>query len=217
MRKFNTTNPLNKIAIASLCLVMITAVGRANLLVNGSFETNPGTNGTGYYDLQPGDTRITGWVVEQGPVDCVGTEFWYAADGLYAMDLNGSPGIGGIKQTFGTTSGQMYSVTFDMAGNPSVQALMTMKVQAAGQATNFSFSTVGHNRTNNMGWVQDSWNFTAVDTLTTLEFLSTFSNSVYEGPAIDAVSVVAVPEPSTMLLTLGGALAVLSLRKRFKQ
>ncbi len=89
-----------------------------------------------------------------------------------------------------------------------------MKVTAAGQSANFSFSTIGHNRINNMGWVQDTWNFTAMDSLTTLQFLSTFNNSAYEGPALDNVSVVVVPEPSTILLVLSGALILLHLRTR---
>ncbi len=57
--------------VAVFALTIATA--NANLLTNGSFESNPGTNGVGYYNLQPGDTRITGWTVYGGPIDCVGT------------------------------------------------------------------------------------------------------------------------------------------------
>ena len=57
----------------------------------------------------------------------------YGCDGKRSLDLNGSPGVGGVAQTFATVPGQTYEVTFCMAGNPSVSAIMTMRVKAAGQ------------------------------------------------------------------------------------
>jgi choice-of-anchor C domain-containing protein len=211
---FIATNVTPRIALVVICVTMMAhGTARANLLTNGSFESGPGTNGLSVDGLQPGDTSITGWVVTRGEIDYAGTDFWSAADGLYALDLNGSPGIGGIEQTFSTVSGQVYSVTFDMAGNPSRQGLMTMAVQAAGQSDSFSFSTVGHDRISDMGWVSKSWLFTAVDPQTTLEFYSTFTASQFEGPALDNVSVVVIPEPSSAPLVLASLVLLGLMRK----
>ena len=48
----------------------------------------------------------------------VGPLHWKAGDGNRAIDLHGSPGFGGIKQTFKTVEGRRYRVSFLMAGSP---------------------------------------------------------------------------------------------------
>jgi len=91
-----------------------------------------------------------------------------------------------------------------------------MTVEAAGQSTNFSFDVTGKTLSN-MGWTPQSWQFTANNTQTTLEFSSLTPNPY--GPALDNVAVVPadtpVPEPGTILgsLILLG-LGTLSRRKK---
>lgn len=215
MKKFTGSNHICKTMLTFVCVVMAATIARANLLTNGSFENGPGVGGLSSNTISAGSTSITGWVVESSDIDQIGSgDFWIAADGVYSLDLNGAHGPGGIEQTFSTVSGQVYSVTFSMAGNPSFQsANMTMQVSAAGQSTNVSFSTIGHTPSN-MGWVTKNWNFAANSNSSTLEFLSTFTASLVEGPALDNVSVVAVPEPRTPLLVLGGIVFLACIRWR---
>lgn len=159
-----------------------------NLLVNGSFEQGPWV-GT-YLPIDSGSTAIDGWVVSRQEIDIV--VYWLAYDGDKSIDLNGSPGRGGIKQTFATNEGTMYRVTFAMAGNPEgMTPIMRMGVSAAGSSTEFSFDIAGKSITD-MGWQTKTWTFVATGQTTTLEFYSLMSPTSWFGPAIDNVSVVAV-------------------------
>ncbi|HVM61703.1 MAG TPA: choice-of-anchor C family protein [Verrucomicrobiae bacterium] len=198
------TTTLTKFAIVCICMSALTSA-RANLLTNGSFES-PG----GYATANPGATWITGWVVINGQIDY--DPGWQAADGLASLDLNGSPGVGGVEQTFATVPSQQYLVTFALAGNPDSQKVYTMSTQAAGQTGNFSFNSTGHTSTS-MGWVTDSWTFTANASSTTLELYSTTTSTPYDGPALDNVIVTAIPEPSTVALLTVGVLPFLGIRK----
>jgi choice-of-anchor C domain-containing protein len=191
----------------------------ANLIVNGSFEDGPEPGDV--IALPDGSDAIVGWEVSGDGIDYVGT-CWVASEGDVSLDLDPSAGFGGIKQTFTTTPGGLYSVTFDMAGNPYRELgdppIKYMGVSAAGQSDDFAFDTTGKSFPSNMGWVTYEWQFTANDTSTTLELFSldTFEDgySGYCGPALDnvSVSVVHTPEPATLsLLGLG---SLLWLRRR---
>src|SRR5712691_2108634 len=89
----------------------------ANLLVNGSFEEGPDPGAQGVTWFNEGATDIKGWTVTRGQISYISTR-WQHADGKRALDLHGSPGFGGIKQTFKTKKDQKYRVTFAMAGSP---------------------------------------------------------------------------------------------------
>jgi choice-of-anchor C domain-containing protein len=188
--------------------LIVTPVQAVNLIQNGSFETGSIDPG-GFTTLGVGSTVITGWTVvgvSPGTIDYIGT-FWQASEGSRSLDLDSA----GIQQTFGTTIGGTYRVTFDLAGNPGASpTIKNMRVSAGGSSADFSFDITGKSNTN-MGWASNSWDFIANSTTTTLEFITlTFSIA---GPALDNVSVVAlsspppspIPEPSTTLglLSLG--------------
>src|SRR5262249_26366804 len=104
-----------------------------HLLVNGSFEEGP--DAKHFISLDKGSTQIKGWTVTRGQIDYVGT-FWKAAHGGRSIDLHGSPGFGGIQQTFATTKGQRYRVTFSLAGTPQ-RGVKRMAVRAAGKKAEF--------------------------------------------------------------------------------
>src|SRR5262249_24519791 len=87
----------------------------SNLLVNGSFEEGPDPGA--FLPVNKDSTDIKGWTVTRGQIDYIGS-FWPAADGKRSLDLHGSPGFGGVSQTFPTVKGQKYRVTFALAGNP---------------------------------------------------------------------------------------------------
>jgi choice-of-anchor C domain-containing protein len=187
------TSKLTGIAVAMLLITTIPA--KANLVVNGSFEQgqNPGS----YTNLPKGSTAITGWRVAVGNIDYIGS-LWVAADGSRSVDLEGSSGTcdlatpncpGGIAQSFATVAGQKYTVKFELAGNfDKGPVIKTVRVSAAGQSQNFSFNTKGHS-SKSMGWVTDTWTFTASGPTTSLEFDSADNPFTGWGPVIDNVSV----------------------------
>jgi choice-of-anchor C domain-containing protein len=163
---------------------------KVNLLVNGSFEEGPDIAGT-FVSLNEGSTAMKGWVVTRGQIDVVSTH-WPAADGKRSLDLHGSPGLGGVKQTFPTTKGQRYRVTFSFAGNPEgAVAEKKMGVSAAGQKEEFTFDTAGK-KLDDLGWVTKKWEFKADGKETTLEFYTLMTDDVNCGPALDNVSVLEI-------------------------
>jgi choice-of-anchor C domain-containing protein len=164
-----------------------------NLLVNGSFEEGPEIGADGFLPLDPDSKAIKGWVVTRGQIDYI-SSYWTAADGKRSLDLHGSPGYGGIKQTFATKKGQKYRVTFSLAGNVDGDvAEKKLGVKAAGAEAKFTFDASGKSRSD-MGWSTQVWDFTASDKETTLEFFTLMDTDASCGPALDNVSVVAAEE-----------------------
>jgi len=160
---------------------------RPNLVVNGSFEEGPEGLGN-WLALQLGDKAIKGWEVTRASIDLVGNH-WPAAEGKRSLDLHGSPGLGGIKQTIATVPNTRYKVTFSMAGNPEgTVAKKKMAVAAAGDTGEFEFDATGKTRAA-LGWVKKSWQFTATEKETTLEFYTLMKEDTSCGPALDNVSV----------------------------
>ena len=162
-----------------------------NLIQNGSFESGANIpNNPGYLTLSPGSTAINNWTVIKGGIDYYGTG-WVASDGRRSLDLNGTPGVGGVSQQFATTPGQTYHVRFDMAGHYS-GLLQTMGVRAAKQSQNFTFQSGTDPQ--HLGWKPLDWDFTAKETHTTLEFYSLQTGYPFGGPAIDNVRVAMVDQ-----------------------
>lgn len=153
--------------------------------VNPSFERGPPV-GT-YLTLDSGSVAISGWRVSRGEIDV--TVYWESYDGNRSLDLNGwMPG--GIEQTIRTVPGGQYQVTFAMAGNPSGPPTMkVMGVSAGNQSSVFAFDVTGRT-IRAMGWTLRSWTFTAIDTVSTVEFFSLDPTGSIYGPALDKVSIV---------------------------
>jgi len=186
--------PLLSVALALLAAPSLGApipkpIKRDNLLVNGSFEDGPANIGR-FVSLNAGSKEIKGWVVTRAQIDLVESH-WEAADGKRSIDLHGSPGKGGISQTFGTKVGRTYVVTFSFAGNPEgAIEPKVLGVSAAGKETSFTFDVKGKT-VKDLGWVKKTWKFKAVKDKTTLEFY-TLTKGADEscGPVIDNVVVV---------------------------
>jgi choice-of-anchor C domain-containing protein len=197
------------VAVAATFALASTAANAA-AFQNGSFETNT-LNATqlnqalvspGFTTLGAGDTSITGWTVGGNTIDYIGT-YWTPADGTYSLDMSGdSPGS--ISQTFDTVSGQTYNVGFDLAGNPAGPPIVkTMDVDVGGAPTPFTFDTTGATLSN-MGWRNLVYTFTASGASTTLTFTSLDTPGTAYGPALDNVSLTAVPEPATWAMMILG-------------
>ncbi|MBN1256634.1 MAG: choice-of-anchor C family protein [Planctomycetes bacterium] len=207
-----------KYLVIIVCLIVtFTVTAEANLVLNGSFESGPELiDSLGYWqNVYPPSTAIDNWTVINNSVNYKGP-YWEASDGIYSLDLNGEEGPGGVEQAFATVIGAEYSVTFDMAGNPSTHvdnytSIKWMTVAAAGDSADFWFDITG--KTNAaMGYEGHTWSFTATGTLTTLQFYSTDPTDRW-GPVLDNVVVVAIPEPVTTAL-LGASVLALLLKKR---
>jgi choice-of-anchor C domain-containing protein len=208
---------MKKLILFTMVFTFLATPVRADLCQNGSFESGV-TLTTSFLELNAGDsTSITNWTVIGGGVRAIDyiNGYWVASAGVRSLDLNGRPGPGGVEQGISTTIGDPYLVTFDMAGNPDGgPTIKTMQVSAIGASTqsqNFSFDITGHTKTN-MGWTAMQWTFVADASNTTLRFMSTVTDTVGWGPALDNVSVVPVPA-AVLLGMLGLSVAGVKLRK----
>jgi choice-of-anchor C domain-containing protein len=154
---------------------------------NGSFED--GTFTADPFDtLVPGDTRLTGWTVESGSVDWIGS-YWQASAGSRSIDLTGV-NAGAISQTLTTTIGNTYVVTFDLSGNPAGPPITkTLTVSATGGPTaGYAFDTgAAGNTLTDMKWAPQTYSFLATSTSSVVTFTSTTDG--FWGPALDNVAV----------------------------
>ncbi|WP_293701145.1 MULTISPECIES: choice-of-anchor C family PEP-CTERM protein [unclassified Sphingopyxis] len=198
-------------AVAAVALVPASA--SAATLVNGSFENGTLTNPSFATVAGGNSTSINGWVVTGNSVDYIGS-YWSAQQGSRSIDLNGN-GQGGIQQTFDTVVGQLYNISFWLAGNTDGNpTTKSVRVGAGNVSSVFTFDTTGFSAPNNMGWKNYNFQFTAgPGTSTTLSFASLDTGSF--GASLDNVSVSAVPEPATWaMMMLGIGLIGGAMRRR---
>ncbi len=177
-------------------------------IVNGSFElgTDPGA---GFTTQAAGSNAITGWTVGGFGVDYIGT-YWQASDGVRSIDLS-ALSAGSLSQTFATTIGTDYTVTFDLSGNPDAGTGTKLALTSiSGSLPQLStYEVLASNSRENMNWQTYSYTFTAFAANSTLTF-SSFEYNPF-GPALDNVSILegdgagaTVPEPATWGMMLAG-------------
>jgi hypothetical protein len=228
----------------TLCgiLFLISPITNANIIDDthgvgaGSFELGIFVNGSGstpffvnagYMGLAPGATTITGWTVG-GPgdgidwlIDGPGNVFTFNAnDGIHSVDLQHLT-ASSISTVIPTVTGGVYELSFFAASVVSYDNTGTV---SAGSLINQSFTVAGPYSTTfeNQTFQQFSYSFSAIDTLTTIQFTGTdpISAQLQYGPVIDSVSVTltnAVPLPPTMFLFGSGILALAGVIRRKKQ
>lgn len=211
------------VVVASISMLLMGSMVHAAPFTNGSFETyTPSDFSEPFITLNSVNTGIAGWTVPSGNIDYIGN-LWAAQEGNRSLDLNGSNALGTIEQTFDTTAGHQYEVTFYLAGNYILSpAIKTLNVGATGAAVQgYAFDSTGHSA-GAMGWVQETYSFTASSSTTTLSFMSTTTNPVGQssfGPALDNVSVkdlgVPVPEPTTLFFLALGLVGLAGKQRRF--
>ena len=185
------------IAAGFAAALIAPAFGQTNLVSNGSFESTSFAGDA--VAVRSGET-LGAWTVTSGTVDLIGT-MWTASSGRYSVDMAGISN-GAISQIIGTTAGQTYDLSFDMASNPGGPAIKTFRVDVGTDQATFQFDSTGHNESN-MGWTTRSLSFVASGP-TTLTFTSQAADG-FHGIALDNVAVVAsVPEPETYAMLLAG-------------
>jgi hypothetical protein len=175
-----------------------TPAAPANLLVNGSFELGDfegqdsmkikpegGEVGGESMRLLPGNTYLAGWQVVGSPgldVTWIGPANPYgvsAADGSFFLDLSGfhdAAPYGGVSQSFPTTIGQIYSLSFEVGGHTGFDpaALPSVAVAITGNSnTVCSVSSKGSNL-----WQLFKLTFNASATNTTLTFTGANTNNL---------------------------------------
>lgn len=215
---------------AILCSLAFATLAQANLITNGSFEIPVVTSSSEFRTIVPGsEPSGFGWQITKGNVDTVirGPIFASTAfDGLQFLDLDGTV-PGGIAQSFVTTPGNPYVLTFAYANNPHPEAGAT--VPAHGTVSIFDTAstsdlitplllTHGSSTVVAPDWITSgAITFVAQGINTTLAFTSN-DPSGSGGIFLDAVSVNGtpqVPEPATFVLMSIG-LAGMCFGKRRK-
>jgi choice-of-anchor C domain-containing protein len=172
-----------------------------NLLVNGSFDEGVALNGSGTVQLKDGSTDIAGWKVNNDVL--IMGDGWENAHGSRSILLQGGKQRGGVEQTFETTKGQRYKVTFSLSANPNnggwppEMRTTRIEVTAAGTSQTFTFDCTDKTPLD-MGWVAKEWEFKAMDAKTTLAFsVVDAKNNAWYGPALDNVRVVVLGGKTT--------------------
>lgn len=202
-----------------------------NLLVNGSFEEGAFVN-QGNQTMSPavGSSVITGWSVITDATAWInaGNPFGLtASDGNRFLDLTnysaGAP-FAGVSQTFATTAGATYTLSFDLGGSNAWGRPDALIASAAGTSVSFTTGPASTMTPNN-DWYRESMTFTATGATTTL----TLQGSVgFNYIGLDNVAVAlssspggvtpdpvpAIPEPSTWALMLAGLAAVGGMARR---
>lgn len=176
-------------------------------IASGSFDDS-------IYVLNNGSTAVDGWLaVSATPgatTDWVHSQNYAASDGVRSMDLNGTPGPGGVAQFVEVTPGGRYLLEFDLAGNPRgledpdgegslvppTSFDVTIEVDADGATREFSFTVAGQTPSD-PGWERQSWELNTFDSELLLQLLSTTAplypgELIDFGPIVDNVSLVQV-------------------------
>jgi hypothetical protein len=185
--------------------------------------------------LASGSTVIPGWTTTNGTFTAwiQNGNPWNisASDSSFFLDFTGysdSVTYGGVTQSFATTIGTQYTLTFDLGygGNSGAFAGPTsVNVSVGGAATTF---TSGSGTPNPAVWNHETYNFTATSTTTLLSIIGhSTAGGEYIGldnADVELATVNSVPEPATFgfvgaallgLATFKG-LATLKLRRRKK-
>jgi choice-of-anchor C domain-containing protein len=195
---------LRAASMIGLAALAGSAMGQS--VINHSYEVGPNT-GTGWTRIHTGQTTLSGWLVDRGNIDHVGTQ-WQAAEGNKSIDLNGNR-HGRIMQVLETTPGMEYVVNFSLSGNWGGVANKRLRVTAGAFTELYSVNTAGFSG-QNMNWRDETFSFVATREQTAIRFASQTYGSF--GVALDNINVSMVPAPASAMALVG--LAALRRRRR---
>jgi hypothetical protein len=202
----------------------------ADSIVNGSFES-PVVPAGNFTNFASGSTGITGWTVigAAGGVSIVSGTFsqngisFPAEAGTQWLDLtgDGTNSNEGVQQTFATTAGTQYTVSFWVGNvfNPNGIFGTTSTVDILLGGAPLLTATNANTTTGTQTWDQFTTTFTATGSTSTLAFINGDPGSDNSN-GLDNVSVnptggpSPVPEPSTLLLLGSGSLAFFRMARK---
>ena len=187
-------------------------------------EISSGSAPTGFdWIVTSGTVEVT----EQGYVDPANQVFAGSAyEGSQWLDLDGiSPGT--ISQSFATTPGTLYALSFAYANNPfqnnssdSGNPSATIHVVDTATMGQLATLSISHSTStaDDFNWtLSGPLVFAASGVSSTLVFASNDAAASDQGIFLDAIAVNSVPEPSSLAMLLIGAVAavgVASCRQR---
>jgi choice-of-anchor C domain-containing protein len=233
MKQYPMTSKLIQ-SVALLALAFgVTGPAYADLVQNGTFSgTIGGPSAPAFQTFFAGSTFSAGnaWTVINGPastansstgsIDWIGTYWMPPAPGQHSVDLDGTPGPGGIEQTLMTTAGDYYKVTFEFSGNPdggsNIKTLLVSAGNVVDQTYTWNVAAEG-NTDSNMKWQSESFIFQATSSSTVLSFVSGDTNPGSDnGPAVADISANLTPEPSFYGILAIGVLGLFYALRRSK-
>jgi len=205
------------------------STAHANLIQYGGFNGAPVPSGKVIENVSSGNsTTIVDWTVI-GTGSTVGwvlnNYFTPAAAGQESILFNGATSTG-VDQSFATTKGTEYVVTFYVSGYPGSTITDKGQVTAGSSpAGTFTYTpiTTGSNKNSatNMNWQLESYTFTAGAGSTTLLSFNTMQAG---GPAsglvlgnVNVTPAAVAPLPPALLLFAPGLLGLVGIRKKLKK
>lgn len=205
-----------------LLTIVFTPLAKAGLIINGGFEDNAVANGSWKWFTS---SQVNGW-------NGSNIEIWnnlnnfksYQGNQHAELNAHGSKGKFSIFQTFATSLGSQYNVSFAYAARKSLAEAFTFDI--LNQAGNVIFSQIMDKHTVK-NWSLFNTKFSADSAFTTIRF-TTLNSGTY-GNFLDDVKVSrvislgsvagpiakpnSVSEPSTLLVMLIAAAALLLSRR----
>ncbi len=162
----------------------------------------------------PGDTFVTGWTTALGYDGTYTGSVQYIRDqghdpGGNSVELGYYFGTNAIEQTFTTVPDQWYLVSFWLATNAYNGPSAQLRVLAGGMWEDFQ-APAGSGDSSEMGWEPHSFAFPSESDGTTTLWFGNLAGIA----AIDAITIVAVPETRTFCLLGIGTLTFILLRRK---
>lgn len=210
--------PFRLIAIAALALASFASSGAraSNLLINGDFESSPviGSIPVGWTALS---TSVAGNVqLLQGSsyIPCCGVSGSAGALANYfvsfgAGDTSNAGGV--LAQSFGTTAGSSYNVSFDLGalGSSASQTFQIELINVSDSATltTQTFTVSGNNNLDTT-FAPFGFSFSASGSSTEIAFQDLSPTASIDGILDNASVTAAVPEPATWAMMILGFLSV---------
>ena len=175
-------------------LVGFTSLATAqNLIQNGNFAT--------------GDFSL--WSTSGGSFSVVSSSFGINPPNV-GDKIAQADGDDTLSQTFGTTMGESYELSFKSANSRGPNTQGGVYIQGLINGATLFTDTAD---LSNTSWLTSSYEFTADSASTTLQLNMHFFNANGDGLITD-VSVTQTPEPSTLALIALGLGAVVAIRRR---